>query len=73
MSTQPGAWPNQLVYTWQRQHIAGAPETIVTVEFRPHATGTELVLTHELPVAEARDRHEDGWNGCLNPFALLFT
>ena len=64
--------PDRLVYTWQWQNKEGAPETIVTVEFRAHATGTELVLIHDLPDTDARDRHEDGWSRCLDKFAQLF-
>ena len=64
--------PNRLVYTWQWQDQPGAPETVVTVQFRRHAAGTELVLVHELPDGDARDKHEHGWTGCLAKFEQMF-
>jgi uncharacterized protein YndB with AHSA1/START domain len=37
-------------------------ETLVTVEFRAVAGGTELVLTHErFAVAARMGRHQQGW------------
>ena len=64
--------PGRLVYTWCWEQSEGetsreAPaETLVTVEFHEHQDGTEVVLTHELfPSAESRDRHGQGWEGCL--------
>ena len=58
--------PRKLVYTWLWEEPAGAPESVVTVEFRPHAQGTELILLHDcLPTAESREQHAQGWTGCL--------
>lgn len=58
--------PNRkLVYTWA---WASTPEreSIVTIEFKPSGQGTELVLTHErFADTEARDKHQQGWTGCL--------
>jgi len=66
--------PNRLVYTWQWETTPGATETLVTVEFHDRAGRTEVVLTHErLPDAEARARHEHGWNGCFEKLATLFA
>jgi uncharacterized protein YndB with AHSA1/START domain len=65
--------PGRLVYTWQWQDQPGAPETIVTVEFRAHGTGTELVLLHELPDADAQAKHLHGWTGCLAKLEQMFT
>ena len=59
--------PERLVmtWTWESDSMAGL-ETLVTLEFRAKGEGTELVLTHEgLPRPEARDKHEEGWTGCL--------
>jgi len=58
----------KLVYTWAWE---STPErqSLVTVEFRAAPEGTELLLTHERFVdAPARDRHADGWKGCLARF-----
>lgn len=59
--------PERLVmtWTWESDSMAGV-ETLVTLEFRDRGEGTELVLTHEgLPRPEARDKHAEGWRGCL--------
>lgn len=59
--------PNhKLVYTWAWDSTPER-ESIVTVEFRPSGHNTELVLTHErFADTEARDKHQQGWNGCLD-------
>ncbi len=62
----------RLVYTWQWQDRPDAPETVVTVEFRSQGTGTEIVLVHELPDTDAKDRHEHGWIGCLEKLQRMF-
>lgn len=39
---------------------------MVTVTLRAQGQGTETTLTHEkFDTAESRDKHEQGWNGCL--------
>jgi uncharacterized protein YndB with AHSA1/START domain len=58
----------KLVYTWA---WASTPEreSLVTVEFAPAEGGTELVLTHHrFADRDARDRHLEGWTGCLARF-----
>ena len=58
--------PNRrLVFTWQWEGTD--LETVVTVEFRSVApNATELTLTHEGFDDEAtRDKHAEGWDGCL--------
>jgi len=59
--------PNRkLVYTWAWESTPER-ESLVTVEFRSAGQGTELVLTHErFADTEARDKHQQGWNGCLD-------
>ena len=54
--------PKRLVYTWRWDGLyPDMPESIVTVEFRAVAGGTELALRHgvlELPMC---GRHLSGW------------
>ncbi|QNI32333.1 SRPBCC domain-containing protein [Alloacidobacterium dinghuense] len=65
--------PNQLLsYTWTP--CTGGPgyETLVTVEFKPANSGTEVIITHEgFKETETRSRHEYGWNGCLDNLAKI--
>jgi len=55
----------RLVYTWAWKSTPER-ESLVTVELRAAGTGTELTLRHEqFADAEARDKHQQGWNGCI--------
>lgn len=58
--------PNRkLVYTWAWR-TTPERESLVTLQLRAVAGGTELTLTHEAFFDEAaRDRHQEGWSGCL--------
>ena len=67
--------PERLVFTWQFEKDGSGdefgevepPEMLVTVEFKARGKQTELTLTHEkFASAESRDRHEEGWNRCLD-------
>jgi uncharacterized protein YndB with AHSA1/START domain len=61
--------PHRLVYSWGLEPLSGAPER-VTVEFRAQGAATEVIVTHEgIPSASVRDRHEQGWHGCLDGLA----
>ena len=56
----------KLVYTWAWESTPER-ESLVTLEFKPSGDGTELVLAHErFADAPARDKHQEGWNGCLD-------
>jgi uncharacterized protein YndB with AHSA1/START domain len=61
--------PSRLVYTW---HWHGRPavefgETVVRVDFLDKEGFTEVQITHDrFPNAEVRERHNHGWNGCLD-------
>jgi uncharacterized protein YndB with AHSA1/START domain len=62
---------HKLVFTWSWED-GRMPETLVTLEFHDRSGATELVLTHELfPGSEERNRHEQGWMGCLGRLAKL--
>ena len=66
--------PEKLVFTWawekfspSGQKVNEQLETLVTVEFQPRGTFTEVFLTHEgLTDAQARADHNKGWNGCFD-------
>lgn len=63
----------KLVFTWAWR-ATPERESLVTVRLRPLGTGTELTLTHEkFYDAEARDRHEQGWIGCLARLEQTFA
>jgi len=65
----------KVVVTWQWQddedwenHIS-----IVTVDLKDAAGGTELRLTHEqLPNEDSRDGHNRGWNSALDKLEKMF-
>lgn len=58
--------PNeQLIFSWK--WADSELITRVTIDFRAvNDAETELTLTHEgFPEAEIRDKHNQGWDGCL--------
>jgi uncharacterized protein YndB with AHSA1/START domain len=60
--------PSRLVYSWQWELDSGERGHIstVTVAFLPRDGRTQVVLEHtELPDAESRDQHAQGWSACL--------
>lgn len=58
----------RLVFTWAWEGDPDA-DTLVTIDLRHVAGGTEMTLTHTNFGSESsRDMHRDGWNGCLNRF-----
>ncbi|WDR05401.1 SRPBCC domain-containing protein [Devosia rhodophyticola] len=65
--------PEQLVYTWSVSMVPGDP-TLVTLDFRPHPEGTELVLNHSRFADTAiRDMHLEGWGGCIDKLEALLA
>lgn len=61
--------PHRLTYTWQLEGNP-APTERVTVRFEPRAGATEVIVTHEHILDEARlDQHRQGWVGCLASLA----
>ena len=70
--------PERLVFTWQFEKDGSGdeygevepPEMLVTVELKALGQKTELTLTHEnFGSGESRDRHNEGWNRCLDSVA----
>lgn len=63
--------PRRIVFTYG--YASGKPfgpgGTRVTIALAPHADGTRLTLTHDLPDAASRDEHEQGWRYQLSVFA----
>jgi len=55
--------PNaKLAFTWA-WHSTPERESLVTIEFRPDASGTLMIFTHAQFANEtARDNHERGWS-----------
>jgi len=63
--------PTRLEYTWRIESRGGEAER-VRVRFEACATGTLVIVSHErIAVAAVRDRHEQGWRGCLEGLARL--
>jgi len=66
--------PSRLVYSWAWEGADSPAETLVAVEFRTRGQATEIVLSHTLFAdAAVRDRHAQGWDGCLGRLAGLFS
>lgn len=58
--------PSRIVFTW-RWEKPGAQETLVTVTIQPQAGGSKLVVLHErFPSTDEREKHNQGWIGCLS-------
>ncbi len=57
--------PNQrLRFSWRWE--GSEVTTEVDVSFRPADGQTDCILTHrEFPSEEMRDKHREGWEGCL--------
>jgi uncharacterized protein YndB with AHSA1/START domain len=63
----------KLVYTWAWESTPER-ESMVTVEFNAIEAGTEMLLTHErFADHDARNRHLQGWTGCLARLDRLFA
>ena len=58
--------PNRLVFTWRLEGDQGFPER-VTVSFAGRGDTTDVTVTHErIANGPLRDRHREGWEGCLD-------
>jgi len=67
--------PERLVFTWDWEKDGSEPDfgepegntTLMTLEFAARGKQTELTLKHEkFASRDSRDKHENGWNLCLN-------
>jgi uncharacterized protein YndB with AHSA1/START domain len=60
--------PHKLVYTWRLESQPEEASERVTVSFEPRGVGaTEVIVVHErIPDTSTRERHEQGWIGCLD-------
>jgi uncharacterized protein YndB with AHSA1/START domain len=66
--------PERLVYTWSWEDNDHADGSIITVDFIDRGSATEVVLRHEqLRDKVSRDRHLEGWHGCIDKLANLFV
>jgi uncharacterized protein YndB with AHSA1/START domain len=66
--------PNEkLVFTWAWRSTPER-ESLVTILIKPDGGGSLLTLTHEQFFDEAaRDRHAEGWAGCLDKLARYLS
>ena len=63
----------KLVYTWVWKSTPER-ESLVTMELRAAGGGTELTLRHEQFFdEEARDKHQQGWTGCVGRLERLLA
>jgi uncharacterized protein YndB with AHSA1/START domain len=62
--------PSLLEFTWGMEGN-DANDGLVTVEFAPSGTGTELTLTHEGLVGPALRQAKAGWNGHFDALQTL--
>jgi len=55
-----------MTWQWEEDNPAEQHETLLTLEFNPHGSGTEVILTHErLSSEESRENHTNGWTSIL--------
>lgn len=62
--------PSLLKFTWAMEGD-DANAGVVTVEIRPHGTGSELTLTHEGLTGPALKQSRAGWNGWFDRLQAL--
>ena len=63
----------KLNFTWAWRTMPER-ESVVTILIKPDGDGSQLTLIHEQFFdEEARDRHQYGWNGCLDKLVLYLA
>lgn len=61
-----------MTWRWEEDDPKDEYDTLLTIDFAPHGSGTELTLTQEqFKKAESRDNHEHGWNLILDNMERL--
>jgi len=67
------ARPERLAMSWRWAGSEDPGESLVEIDLRPIAEGTELTLTHSrLHDEETRRGHEQGWSGALDKLMRQF-
>lgn len=62
--------PEKLAFTWRWSTDPPGQESRVSIEFHDLGGSTEVLIAHgQFPNAETRDKHNEGWNGCLEQLA----
>jgi len=62
--------PEKIVFTWNSDLVKDA---LVSLTFTEVEEYTEITITHYLlPSKESRDKHKQGWIGCLNNLKKIF-
>ena len=65
--------PEKIVFTWRWENDPSAHESLVTIEFLDLGPATQVLLTHvQLPDVDQRDKHSQGWDGCLTRLEQYF-
>ncbi len=64
--------PHRLVFTWSGGCELNGQETLVTIDFYSLGDTTQVTLKHQnFSSEETRNRHEQGWIGCLDRLAKI--
>jgi len=68
------ARPKRLAMSWQWKGGEDPGESLVEIDLRAVAEGTELTFTHSrLHDEETRRSHEEGWSGALDKLVRHFS
>ena len=68
------ARPARLAMSWRWEAGEDPGESLVEIELRAIAEGTELTFTHSrLRDEDTRRSHEEGWNGALDKLQRRFS
>ena len=66
--------PERLAMSWRWQGGEDPGESLVEIDLRASAEGTELTFTHSrLRDEDSRRSHEEGWNGALDKLQRHFS
>lgn len=62
----------QMTWRWEEEDPSDEYDTLLTLEFKPHENGTELILTHEqFASEESRQSHAHGWEAILEALSAV--